>query len=69
MGPKWGGKGENLITCYCNLLVFSEEEVVIYMYEAPPEILNVQYPDHHHHQGKGEREIEKEREGDSESVT
>ena len=57
-----------MITCYCNLLVFSEEEVVIYE-PASPEILNVQYPDHHHHQGKGEREIEKEREGDSESVT
>ena len=56
-----------MITCYCNLLVFSEEEAVIY--EVPPEILNVQYPDHHHHQGKGEREIEKEREGDNESVT
>ena len=68
----WVRSGEErekfLITCYCILLVFSEEEVVIYE-PAPPEIQNVQYPDHHHHQGKGEREIEKEREGDSESVT
>ena len=49
-----------MITCYCNLLVFSEEEVVIMKHHQRYRMYSTQ--DHHHHQGKGERETETERE-------